>query len=170
MLPISSQGHFLSVCNSEYIEWIPCVLLHIVGSPARWSVVWYYGSAGHQLDIGPEAGDFREGFGIGRMHRVGLELWSFGKDVLRGGPKLHHSLEWNSLPVEVSCKVKGRHEFANPESTFVSDWDLTCDRSIQRTSAQVSLSLGKFCGSFSFGILADKWVEKCPFLRYLSYW
>jgi len=69
-----------------------------------------------------------------------------------------------SLPVEVSCKVKGRHEFANPESTFVSDWDLTCDRSIQRTSAQVSLSLGKFCGSFSFGILADKWVGKCPFL------
>ncbi|XP_036673347.3 organic cation transporter protein [Drosophila suzukii] len=68
-----------------------------------------------------------------------------------------------SLPVEVSCKVKGRHEFANPESTFVSDWDLTCDRSIQRTSAQVSLSLGKFCGSFSFGILADKFGRKTSF-------
>ncbi|XP_017047168.1 organic cation transporter protein [Drosophila ficusphila] len=68
-----------------------------------------------------------------------------------------------SPPTEVSCKVKGQHEFAHPESTFVSDWDLTCDRSIQRTSAQVSISLGKFCGSFSFGILADKFGRKSSF-------
>ncbi|XP_034662428.1 organic cation transporter protein [Drosophila subobscura] len=68
-----------------------------------------------------------------------------------------------SRPAEVSCKVKGSYEYADPESTFVSDWDLTCERSIQRTSAQVSLSLGKFCGSFSFGILADKFGRKTSF-------
>jgi len=59
-------------------------------------------------------------------------------------------------PANVSCKAKGNYEYLNPESTFVSDWELTCDRSLLRTSAQVSISLGKFCGSFSFGILADK--------------
>lgn len=59
-------------------------------------------------------------------------------------------------PAVVSCKAKGNYEYENPETTFVADWELTCERSIQRTSAQVSISLGKFCGSFSFGILADK--------------
>ncbi|XP_034487324.1 organic cation transporter protein [Drosophila innubila] len=66
-------------------------------------------------------------------------------------------------PAVVNCKVKGNYEYLNPESTFVADWELTCDRSIQRTSAQVSLSLGKFCGSFSFGILADKFGRKTSF-------
>ncbi|KAH8384064.1 hypothetical protein KR009_011972 [Drosophila setifemur] len=66
-------------------------------------------------------------------------------------------------PAEVSCKLKGQYEYSDPETTFVSDWDLTCERSIQRTSAQVSISLGKFCGSFSFGILADKFGRKTSF-------
>ncbi|KAH8312740.1 hypothetical protein KR044_012612 [Drosophila immigrans] len=66
-------------------------------------------------------------------------------------------------PANVSCKAKGNYEYLHPESTFVSDWELTCGRSIQRTSAQVSLSLGKFCGSFSFGILADKFGRKTSF-------
>ncbi|XP_060648149.1 organic cation transporter protein [Drosophila nasuta] len=66
-------------------------------------------------------------------------------------------------PANVSCKVKGNYEYLNPESTFVTDWDLVCDREIQRTSAQVSISLGKFCGSFSFGILADKFGRKTSF-------
>ncbi|KAH8306428.1 hypothetical protein KR018_011161 [Drosophila ironensis] len=72
-------------------------------------------------------------------------------------------LEEISKPAEVSCKAKGQYEYANPETTFVSDWDLTCERSIQRTSAQVSISLGKFSGSFSFGILADKFGRKTSF-------
>ncbi|XP_017856177.1 PREDICTED: organic cation transporter protein [Drosophila arizonae] len=66
-------------------------------------------------------------------------------------------------PSVVSCKTKGSYEYAEPETTFVADWELTCERSIQRTSAQVALSLGKFCGSFSFGILADKFGRKTSF-------
>ncbi|KAH8347203.1 hypothetical protein KR059_006577 [Drosophila kikkawai] len=73
-----------------------------------------------------------------------------------------HNME-SAQPAEVSCKVKGHYEYSNPESTFVSDWDLTCEQSIQRTSAQVSISLGKFCGSFTFGILADKFGRKTSF-------
>ncbi|XP_030376321.1 organic cation transporter protein [Scaptodrosophila lebanonensis] len=74
----------------------------------------------------------------------------------------NHMAEINQ-PSIVSCKVKGNYEYAHPESTFVADWELTCDRSIQRTSAQVAISLGKFCGSFSFGILADKFGRKTAF-------
>ncbi|KAM8706360.1 hypothetical protein ACLKA7_010609 [Drosophila subpalustris] len=74
-----------------------------------------------------------------------------------------HRMSQINQPAEVSCKVKGNYEYLNPESTFVADWELTCDRSIQRTSAQVSISLGKFCGSFSFGILADKFGRKTSF-------
>ncbi|XP_068157504.1 organic cation transporter protein [Drosophila tropicalis] len=66
-------------------------------------------------------------------------------------------------PSEVSCKVRGNYEYAHPETTFVADWELTCERSLQRTSAQVSISLGKFCGSFSFGIFADKFGRKASF-------
>ncbi|EDW67546.1 organic cation transporter protein [Drosophila virilis] len=66
-------------------------------------------------------------------------------------------------PTVVSCKAKGSYEYSHPETTFVADWELTCERSIQRTSAQVSLSLGKFCGSFTFGILADKFGRKTSF-------
>lgn len=61
-----------------------------------------------------------------------------------------------SLPDEISCKVKGAYEYEAPETTFVSEWELVCDRAIQRTSAQMFISLGKFFGSFSFGIFADK--------------
>uniref|UniRef100_A0A1A9WB67 Major facilitator superfamily (MFS) profile domain-containing protein n=1 Tax=Glossina brevipalpis TaxID=37001 RepID=A0A1A9WB67_9MUSC len=68
-----------------------------------------------------------------------------------------------SLPSEVSCKAKGSYQYASPESTFVTEWDLVCERDIQRTSAQVFISLGKFFGSFSFGIFADKYGRKSAF-------
>lgn len=61
-----------------------------------------------------------------------------------------------TLPAEVSCKVKGYYSYTSPESTFVADWDLVCERAVERTSAQVVIALGKFFGSFSFGIFSDK--------------
>lgn len=59
-------------------------------------------------------------------------------------------------PSEVSCKAKGFYQYSSPEGTFVADWNLVCDRAIQRTSAQVFVSLGKFFGSFSFGMISDR--------------
>lgn len=63
----------------------------------------------------------------------------------------------NNAPIEVSCKSKGSYGYTHADSTFVSEWDLICERSIERTSAQAFLSLGKFLGSFSFGIFSDRY-------------
>ncbi|XP_013097503.1 organic cation transporter protein [Stomoxys calcitrans] len=66
-------------------------------------------------------------------------------------------------PNEISCKAKGIYHYAAPDSTFVANWDLVCDRAIQRTSAQVFVSLGKFLGSFTFGMISDKFGRKTSF-------
>ncbi|KAI9584726.1 organic cation transporter protein [Glossina fuscipes] len=68
-----------------------------------------------------------------------------------------------SLPSEIACKAKGSYQYTAPASTFVTDWELVCENAIQRTSAQVFISLGKFFGSFSFGIFADKYGRKSAF-------
>ncbi|XP_055853397.1 solute carrier family 22 member 16 isoform X2 [Episyrphus balteatus] len=67
-------------------------------------------------------------------------------------------------PNEISCTVKGRYEFSEPETTFVRDWQLVCDKSVQRTSAQVAISIGKFLGSFTLGIFADAYGRKASFI------
>lgn len=61
-----------------------------------------------------------------------------------------------SLPTEIPCKAKGSYAYSSPDGTFVADWDLVCEKAIQRTSAQVFVSLGKFFGSFSFGMISDR--------------
>lgn len=61
-------------------------------------------------------------------------------------------------PAEIPCKMVGEYAYADADTTFVADWDLVCDNAIQRTTAQVAISLGKFFGSFSFGVFSDKWV------------
>ncbi|XP_055903956.1 organic cation transporter protein [Eupeodes corollae] len=69
-----------------------------------------------------------------------------------------------SKPSEISCKIKGQYEFSEPEKTFVPDWQLVCDKSLQRTSAQVAMSIGKFLGSFTLGIFADAYGRKASFM------
>ncbi|XP_053946998.1 organic cation transporter protein [Anastrepha ludens] len=66
-------------------------------------------------------------------------------------------------PAEIPCLSRGVYAYSDAETTFVADWDLVCDRAIQRTSAQVAISLGKFFGSFSFGVFADKFGRKTSF-------
>uniref|UniRef100_T1PCT3 Major Facilitator Superfamily protein n=1 Tax=Musca domestica TaxID=7370 RepID=T1PCT3_MUSDO len=68
-----------------------------------------------------------------------------------------------SLPTEIPCKAKGSYAYSSPDGTFVADWDLVCEKAIQRTSAQVFVSLGKFFGSFSFGMISDRFGRKTAF-------
>lgn len=62
----------------------------------------------------------------------------------------------NGKLAEIPCKMEGEYAYPDAETTFVADWDLVCENAIQRTTAQVAISLGKFFGSFSFGIFSDK--------------
>ncbi|XP_054088411.1 organic cation transporter protein [Zeugodacus cucurbitae] len=66
-------------------------------------------------------------------------------------------------PAEIPCKMQGEYAYSDADTTFVADWDLVCDQAIQRTTAQVAISLGKFFGSFSFGIFSDKFGRKTAF-------
>ena len=47
------------------------------------------------------------------------------------------------------------NDFMNPNLMY-KKWDLVCEKAVQRTSAQVLISIGKFVGASTFGILSDK--------------
>lgn len=43
-----------------------------------------------------------------------------------------------------------------PDVSFVPEWNLVCERTAMRSNVQVALSIGKFVGASTFGILSDK--------------
>lgn len=43
-----------------------------------------------------------------------------------------------------------------PEVSFVPEWNLVCERKAMRSNVQVALSIGKFVGASTFGIISDK--------------
>lgn len=48
------------------------------------------------------------------------------------------------------------HYEQEKDFSFVPEWDLVCDRTAMRSNVQVALSIGKFVGASTFGILSDK--------------
>ncbi|CAD7084049.1 unnamed protein product [Hermetia illucens] len=73
----------------------------------------------------------------------------------------------NGRPKEVSCQsssIGGSYEFENPLSSIVPEWNLVCEKAVSRTSAQVSVSIGKFLGASIFGIMSDKFGRKTTFV------
>lgn len=47
--------------------------------------------------------------------------------------------------------------------SIVPEWDLICERTAYRSTVQVALSIGKFFGASTFGILSDKYGRKSSF-------
>lgn len=47
-----------------------------------------------------------------------------------------------------------------PGVSIVTEWDLVCDKIVYRTNVQMALSVGKFVGSSTLGIIADRY-DKC---------
>lgn len=43
-------------------------------------------------------------------------------------------------------------------------WDLICDKSFWRTTVATAVSVGKFIGATTFGILSDKYGRKTSFI------
>jgi hypothetical protein len=50
----------------------------------------------------------------------------------------------------------GMHYVQEPDVSFVPEWNLVCERTAMRSNVQVALSIGKFVGASTFGILSDK--------------
>lgn len=69
-------------------------------------------------------------------------------------------------PGEVSCLRQPGFEmyYHQPEgASIVPEWDLICERTALRSTVQVALSVGKFFGASTFGILSDKFGRKSSF-------
>uniref|UniRef100_A0A182T9P4 Major facilitator superfamily (MFS) profile domain-containing protein n=1 Tax=Anopheles maculatus TaxID=74869 RepID=A0A182T9P4_9DIPT len=72
-------------------------------------------------------------------------------------------------PAEVNClataATSGWHMFYDqPEGvSIVPEWDLLCERTALRSTVQVALSIGKFVGASSFGVISDKYGRKTSF-------
>ncbi|XP_035891142.1 organic cation transporter protein-like [Anopheles stephensi] len=72
-------------------------------------------------------------------------------------------------PAEVNClataPTAGWHMFYDqPEGvSIVPEWDLLCERTALRSTVQVALSIGKFVGASSFGVISDKYGRKTSF-------
>lgn len=48
------------------------------------------------------------------------------------------------------------HYEQEKDFSFVPEWNLVCERTAMRSNVQVALSIGKFIGASTFGILSDK--------------
>ncbi|CAL7951878.1 unnamed protein product [Xylocopa violacea] len=66
-------------------------------------------------------------------------------------------------PRSIPCEVRN---FASDidGTSLVQDWDLVCDKSADRSSTHMALSLGKLLGSAFFGIFADKYGRKISYV------
>lgn len=65
----------------------------------------------------------------------------------------------HTLPESIPCQSRS---FANDidGTSLVQDWDLVCEKTADRSSTHMALSLGKLLGSAFFGIVADKYGRK----------
>uniref|UniRef100_A0A182NL70 Major facilitator superfamily (MFS) profile domain-containing protein n=1 Tax=Anopheles dirus TaxID=7168 RepID=A0A182NL70_9DIPT len=72
-------------------------------------------------------------------------------------------------PAEVNCLgtagTGGWHmHYDQPDGvSIVPEWDLLCERTALRSTVQVALSIGKFVGASTFGVISDKYGRKTSF-------
>ncbi|XP_055526448.1 organic cation transporter protein isoform X1 [Wyeomyia smithii] len=55
------------------------------------------------------------------------------------------------------------HYEQRPGASIVPEWNLICERTALRSTVQVALSVGKFFGASTFGVLSDKYGRKSSF-------
>lgn len=48
------------------------------------------------------------------------------------------------------------HYEQDKDVSVVPEWNLVCERTAMRSNVQVALSIGKFVGASTFGIISDK--------------
>lgn len=58
---------------------------------------------------------------------------------------------------EIESKYAFHYE-QEKDFSFVPEWNLVCERTAMKSNVQVALSIGKFIGASTFGIVSDKFV------------
>lgn len=77
-----------------------------------------------------------------------------------------YSMDLPTPVSEVSCHNRPQSYFdyePKEKITIVQEWDLVCENSFWRTTVQVGVSVGKFVGATTFGILSDKYGRRISF-------
>lgn len=70
-----------------------------------------------------------------------------------------------SIVQEVHISLDSKPNLStNSIKTFHLQWDLICEKSFWRTSVATAVSVGKFLGATTFGILSDKYGRKTCFV------
>jgi MFS family permease len=75
-------------------------------------------------------------------------------------------LQNNQNHSEVSCLANKQFQMHYEQEKAVSmipEWDLICENTALRSTVQVALSVGKFFGATTFGIISDKYGRKSSF-------
>ncbi|XP_026466255.1 organic cation transporter protein-like isoform X2 [Ctenocephalides felis] len=72
---------------------------------------------------------------------------------------LNDYLKTHSNDSVISCKY-GMEYVQEPLTSFVTEWDLVCERLYLRSTITTALGIGKFAGAFIFGVIADKYGRK----------
>ncbi|ETN63189.1 organic cation transporter [Anopheles darlingi] len=72
--------------------------------------------------------------------------------------------EVNCLSTSAASGSEWEMFYDQPEGvSIVPEWDLLCERTALRSTVQVALSIGKFVGASTFGVLSDKFGRKTSF-------
>lgn len=103
--------------------------------------------------------------GLSKNQSCDVYKWDYEKiaDLSYEQAKIY--LQDKEKPKTVSCfDMKeidddyGFHYEQPKDVSFVPEWNLVCERTAYRSNVQVALSIGKFVGASTFGIISDKWV------------
>ncbi|XP_055370812.1 organic cation transporter protein [Condylostylus longicornis] len=102
-----------------------------------------------------------------KLNTKGCTIWNYDyvKLVEMGYEEAFQYIKTHETQ-EVSCRSKNGTKFEYDHemgATIVAEWDLVCEKSVHRTSAQLLVSIGKFLGASSFGVVSDKYGRKTSF-------
>lgn len=103
--------------------------------------------------------------GLKKNQSCDVYKWDYEKIADLSFEQAKIYLQDKEKPKTVSCfDMKeidddyGFHYEQAKDVSFVPEWNLVCERTAYRSNVQVALSIGKFVGASTFGIISDKWV------------
>ncbi|XP_055630552.1 organic cation transporter protein isoform X2 [Toxorhynchites rutilus septentrionalis] len=104
--------------------------------------------------------------GIAKNGTCTILNWDYNRLAGMNYRDAQQYLSGQPKPSEVSCLGSPGFELyyeQKPGYSIVPEWDLICERTALRSTVQVALSMGKFVGASTFGVLSDKYGRKSSF-------
>lgn len=97
--------------------------------------------------------------GINDKNTCTVTNWNYTELSFKGYQNSLEIINEKERPGSIKCRSKKSNFYRYEQEdglSIVPEWDLICENSAWRTTVQVALSIGKFIGATSFGVLSDK--------------